>query len=99
MLLGGEPASGLDGHEAEEFGQVLHAVARERGCGILLVEHDMTLVREVCDYVYVLEFGQLIFEGTAEEMQHSAQVRSAYLGGPEGTPEASPPHLPARPAH
>ncbi len=98
MLLLDEPSSGLDGHETEQFGQVLHTVARERGCGILLVEHDMTLVREVCDYVYVLEFGQLIFEGTAEEMQHSAQVRSAYLGGPEGTPEASQPDLTGRPA-
>ena len=50
------------------------------GCGMLLVEHDMTLVRDICDYIYVLEFGQLIFEGTAEEMQHSPQVRAAYLG-------------------
>jgi ABC-type branched-subunit amino acid transport system ATPase component len=37
----------------------------------------MTLVRDICDYIYVLEFGQLIFEGTAEEMQHSPQVRAA----------------------
>jgi ABC-type methionine transport system ATPase subunit len=55
-------------------------VVRERSRGILLVEHDMTLVRDICDYIYVLEFGQLIFEGTAEEMQHSPQVRAAYLG-------------------
>src|SRR5258708_8664861 len=99
MLLLDEPSSGLDGHETEEFGQVLHTVARERGCGILLVEHDMTLVREVCDYVYVLEFGQLIFEGTAEEMQHSAQVRSPYLGAPAGTPAPAHPHLTAQPTH
>jgi len=98
MLLLDEPSSGLDGHETEQFGQVLQIVARERGCGILLVEHDMSLVREVCDYVYVLEFGQLIFEGTAEEMQNSAQVRSAYLGGSEGSPDAGQPDLTGGPA-
>jgi ABC-type branched-subunit amino acid transport system ATPase component len=80
MLLLDEPSSGLDGHETERFGEVLRTVVRERGYGILLVEHDMTLVRDICDYVYVLDFGQLIFEGTAEEMQDSAQVRAAYLG-------------------
>ena len=80
MLLLDEPSSGLDGHETEQFGRVLRAVVGERQCGILLVEHDMTLVRDICDYVYVLEFGQLIFEGTAGEMQNSAQVRAAYLG-------------------
>jgi ABC-type branched-subunit amino acid transport system ATPase component/branched-subunit amino acid ABC-type transport system permease component len=80
MLLLDEPSSGLDGHETEQFGEVLRTVVRERHCGILLVEHDMTLVRDICDYVYVLEFGQLIFEGTAGEMEHSPQVRAAYLG-------------------
>ena len=84
MLLLDEPSSGLDGHETERFGQVLRTVVRERRCGILLVEHDMTLVRAVCDYVYVLEFGQLIFEGTAGQMQDSAEVRAAYLGDFEG---------------
>jgi ABC-type branched-subunit amino acid transport system ATPase component/branched-subunit amino acid ABC-type transport system permease component len=80
MLLLDEPSSGLDRHETEQFGRVLRTVVRERRSGVLLVEHDMTLVRDICDYVYVLEFGQLIFEGTAEEMQNSAQVRAAYLG-------------------
>ncbi len=97
MLLLDEPSSGLDGHETEQFGQVLQTVARERGCGILLVEHDMTLVREICDYVYVLDFGQLIFEGTAGEMQNSAQVRAAYLGGSEDIPDAHEPDLENRP--
>ncbi len=80
MLLLDEPSSGLDGRETEGFGRVLRRVVAERGCGILLVEHDMTLVRDVCDYVYVLDFGSLIFEGTPEEMQNSDDVRAAYLG-------------------
>jgi ABC-type branched-subunit amino acid transport system ATPase component/branched-subunit amino acid ABC-type transport system permease component len=81
LLLLDEPSSGLDGRETEAFGRVLQTVVREGGRGILLVEHDMTLVREVCDYVYVLDFGLLIFEGTPEEMQESDEVRAAYLGG------------------
>jgi ABC-type branched-subunit amino acid transport system ATPase component/ABC-type branched-subunit amino acid transport system permease subunit len=80
LLLLDEPSSGLDVHETEQFGQVLKAVVAERGCGIFLVEHDMTLVREICDRVYVVDFGQLIFEGTAEQMQDSDVVRAAYLG-------------------
>ncbi|MGH3245212.1 MAG: ABC transporter ATP-binding protein, partial [Trebonia sp.] len=95
MLLLDEPSSGLDGHETEQFGEVLRTVVRTRQCGVLLVEHDMNLVREICDYIYVLEFGQLIFEGTAAEMQDSAQVRAAYLGdfdaGVPGQPEPGSP--------
>ena len=80
LLLLDEPSSGLDAHETEEFGRVLKRVVEERGCGILLVEHDMALVREVCDSVYVLDFGMLIFEGDPREMLASEQVRAAYLG-------------------
>jgi ABC-type branched-subunit amino acid transport system ATPase component/branched-subunit amino acid ABC-type transport system permease component len=80
LLLLDEPSSGLDGRETEGFGRVLREVVRERGCGILLVEHDMSLVRQVCDHVYVLDFGIMIFEGTPEEMHQSTDVRAAYLG-------------------
>jgi ABC-type branched-subunit amino acid transport system ATPase component/branched-subunit amino acid ABC-type transport system permease component len=80
MLLLDEPSSGLDAHETQRFAEVLRSVVDQRGCGILLVEHDMTLVREICDHVYVLDFGQLIFEGTPEEMLASTAVRAAYLG-------------------
>ncbi len=48
----------------------------------------MTLVREICDYVYVLDFGNLIFEGTPEEMERSDEVRAAYLGGGSNGPAA-----------
>jgi ABC-type branched-subunit amino acid transport system ATPase component/branched-subunit amino acid ABC-type transport system permease component len=80
VLLLDEPSSGLDPRETREFGRVLKDVVHERGCGILLVEHDMTLVREVCDHVYVLDFGSLIFEGTPEDMHRSEEVQAAYLG-------------------
>lgn len=51
-----------------------------KGVGILLVEHDMTLVRAVCEHIFVLDFGSMIFEGSPEEMQASDVVRAAYLG-------------------
>ncbi len=80
LLLLDEPSSGLDGNETVNFGRILKSVVDEWGTGILLVEHDMTLVRFVCDRVYVLDFGSKIFEGTPEEMDRSDEVRAAYLG-------------------
>jgi len=80
VLLLDEPSSGLDTAETAEFGEVLLTVVRERGCGILLVEHDMKLVMDVCDYIYVLDFGRLLFEGEPVEVSASPVVRSAYLG-------------------
>jgi ABC-type branched-subunit amino acid transport system ATPase component/branched-subunit amino acid ABC-type transport system permease component len=80
LLLLDEPSSGLDSTETERFGEVLRHVVDTRGTGALLVEHDMSFVTQVCDYVYVLDFGTLIFEGTAREAMDSDIVRAAYLG-------------------
>jgi ABC-type branched-subunit amino acid transport system ATPase component/branched-subunit amino acid ABC-type transport system permease component len=88
VLLLDEPSSGLDGAETERFGQVLTRVVAERGAGILLVEHDMALVMNLCDYVHVLDFGTKIFEGTTAEVSSSDEVRAAYLGtDPAGQPQ------------
>jgi ABC-type branched-subunit amino acid transport system ATPase component len=83
VLLLDEPSSGLDRAETEQFEQVLQRIVDERGTGILLVEHDMSLVMDICDYVYVLDFGELIFAGTAAEVGASSAVRAAYLGSEE----------------
>jgi ABC-type branched-subunit amino acid transport system ATPase component/branched-subunit amino acid ABC-type transport system permease component len=80
LLLLDEPSSGLDTTETEHFGELLREVVDSRGAGILLVEHDMPLVTQVCDYIYVMDFGVLIFEGTPEEVMNSDIVRTAYLG-------------------
>jgi ABC-type branched-subunit amino acid transport system ATPase component/branched-subunit amino acid ABC-type transport system permease component len=80
LLLLDEPSAGLDAGETVAFGNVLTGVVAERGAGILLVEHDMALVRQVCAHIYLLDFGRLVFEGTPEEMIHSDVVRAAYLG-------------------
>ncbi len=80
VLLLDEPSSGLDRAETQRFGAVLARVVAERGVGILLVEHDMALVMNVCDYVHVLDFGTKIFEGTTADVSSSDTVRAAYLG-------------------
>ena len=88
VLLLDEPSSGLDRAETERFGAVLTRVVAERGVGILLVEHDMALVMNVCDYVHVLDFGTKIFEGTTADTSASDTVRAAYLGTePVGQPQ------------
>ena len=80
MLLLDEPSSGLDHVETEAFGQILRRAVDERGLGILLVEHDMSLVMGTCEHIHVVDFGSPIFEGTPTEVQRSDAVRAAYLG-------------------
>jgi ABC-type branched-subunit amino acid transport system ATPase component len=80
LLLLDEPSAGLDRAETEVFGEILTGALAEREVGILLVEHDMARVMGVCRYLYVLDFGQLIFQGTPAEVQASDEVRAAYLG-------------------
>ncbi len=87
MILLDEPSSGLDARETEQFGQILTKVVRERGLGILIVEHDMALVRQVCDQIFVLDFGALIFHGSTADMLSSEIVKAAYLGS-EGVEQA-----------
>jgi ABC-type branched-subunit amino acid transport system ATPase component/branched-subunit amino acid ABC-type transport system permease component len=83
LLLLDEPSSGLDSAETVRFGRMLRAAVEERGIGVLLVEHDMSLVTEFCDYLYVVDFGRLVFEGTPGEAVASPVVQAAYLGSPE----------------
>jgi ABC-type branched-subunit amino acid transport system ATPase component len=80
LLLLDEPSSGLDKAETEAFGGILRRLVDQRGAGILLVEHDMALVMAVCAYIYVLDFGRLLFEGTPAKVSNSSEVRAAYLG-------------------
>jgi ABC-type branched-subunit amino acid transport system ATPase component len=80
LLLLDEPSSGLDVAETEKFGQTLTKVVRDRGCGILLVEHDMALVLRICVEINVLDFGKFLFRGTPSEIAASPVVQAAYLG-------------------
>jgi ABC-type branched-subunit amino acid transport system ATPase component len=80
ILLLDEPSSGLDAAETEAFGTLMRRIVNERGLGILLIEHDLSLTMTVCDDLYVLDFGKLIYEGTPEQARASEIVQSAYLG-------------------
>ena len=80
MLLLDEPSSGLDDTDSARFGEILRSVVVDRGVGVLLVEHHMGLVLDICDHLYVLDFGRLLFEGSPAEAVASDEVRAAYLG-------------------
>jgi ABC-type branched-subunit amino acid transport system ATPase component/branched-subunit amino acid ABC-type transport system permease component len=80
VLLLDEPSAGLDRHESERLSQVLRIVMQRRRCGVLLVEHDMAFVMGLCDYIYVLDFGRLLFEGSPRSVASSSVVQAAYLG-------------------
>ncbi|MET3476898.1 branched-chain amino acid ABC transporter ATP-binding protein/permease [Variovorax atrisoli] len=79
LLLLDEPAAGLRHKEKEALGKVLRQL-RGEGMSILLVEHDMGLVMDICDHIVVMEFGTHLMEGTPAEVQASDKVRAAYLG-------------------
>lgn len=81
LLLLDEPAAGLDSNESLEFGERVREIASS-GPGVLLIDHDMSLVLNVCDVVYVMEFGKVIFTGTPAEARVDAAVAAAYLGSP-----------------
>jgi ABC-type branched-subunit amino acid transport system ATPase component len=80
VLLLDEPSSGLDVAETLELGSIVKRIIEERGVAVLLVEHDLPLVLDLSAFIYVLDFGELIFSGTRDEVQASPAVQAAYLG-------------------
>jgi len=93
LILLDEPASGLDTSESLDLGRRLRRVV-DGGVSMLLVDHDMSLVLNICDQVYVLDFGHLLAHGAAAEVRSDPKVLAAYLGGlPAGTtlPGGQPP--------
>ena len=86
VLLLDEPGSGLDDAESQALGELLCTLA-QGGMGVLLVEHDMELVMRICDYIYVLDFGDIISSGTPDEIRKDPVVQAAYLGTVEVDPK------------
>ncbi len=82
VILLDEPAAGLSDEETADLGALIRRLAVEWGIGVLLVEHDVGLVLDVCDRVVVLDEGRLLAEGPPEEIRRSPAVVTAYLGEP-----------------
>ena len=80
LLLLDEPAAGMNPHETEELMETIEFIKDKFNTTILLIEHDMKLVMGICDKISVLNFGQVIAEGTPAEIQANEEVIKAYLG-------------------
>ncbi|WP_030385242.1 ABC transporter ATP-binding protein [Streptomyces sp. NRRL S-241] len=80
VLLLDEPASGMSAPERERLAKVVRRLAEREGCAVLLVEHNVAFVMELCTRVVVLDLGSVLAEGTAAEVRANPLVREAYLG-------------------
>lgn len=81
ILFLDEPAAGMNPQETAELTALIRRIKDEFGITIILIEHDMSLVMEVTERIYVLEYGRLIAQGTPEEIRNNKRVIEAYLGG------------------
>ena len=80
LILLDEPAAGLHGAQSEWVAQAIAALRRELGITVVVIEHDVALVREVSDRIYALDFGRLLTEGRPDEVLARPEVIQAYLG-------------------
>ena len=85
LLLLDEPAAGLDSNESQELGARLRSIA-DSGVTIFLVDHDMSLVLDICETIHVLDFGSLVAKGSPGEIRNDPVVIAAYLGSSSETP-------------
>lgn len=80
LIILDEPAAGLNEAETNELALLIDKIRKDFDCTILLVEHDMSLVMNVCDHICAISFGKKLAYGTPKEIQASKEVQEAYLG-------------------
>jgi branched-chain amino acid transport system ATP-binding protein len=80
LLLLDEPTAGMNPEEMMEMVGVIRQIRNELGLAILLIEHRMRVVMDLCDIIQTLDFGEIIAEGTPEEIRNNPRVIEAYLG-------------------
>ena len=80
LLLLDEPAAGMNPQETQQLMKMIQWIKQEFDLTILLIEHDMSLVMNVCERIYVLEYGSIIAQGIPEEIKNNPRVIEAYLG-------------------
>jgi branched-chain amino acid transport system ATP-binding protein len=80
FVLLDEPGAGLPEAEVRDLAEVMTAIVVDFGVGVLLIDHNMALIMEVCDRIHVLDQGATIAEGTPAEIRANLDVTAAYLG-------------------
>ena len=93
MLCLDEPAAGMNPKESAELNSLLQFIRDEHKIGVLLIEHDMSVVMEISDHIIVLDYGRKIAEGSPEQVRNDPAVIRAYLG--EDEDEELPPEVTA----
>lgn len=83
LIILDEPAAGLNDVETLQLAQLIRRIRDKFDCSVLLVEHDMRLVMDVCDRICAISFGKFLAEGSAKEIQANPLVQEAYLGSKE----------------
>jgi branched-chain amino acid transport system ATP-binding protein len=81
FVLMDEPAAGLTEAEVPDLAAVVRSVRDEHEAGVLLIDHNVTLILDVCDRIHVLDQGRTLAEGTPEQIRENIDVANAYLGG------------------
>lgn len=80
ILLLDEPAAGMNPQETNDLTQLIRKIRKDFELTVILIEHDMSLVMEICEKIFVFDYGKLIAQGTPHEIQNNPEVIKAYLG-------------------